>query len=167
VLLQVLLLQPDASADRRREAYEHCDKLVTADFPPWTIAMQTDYARLVLSRLATDYEAPPDLVAWVLENYVSSRGRIGPLNPEVTRCALAFLGQDPQADLRIGRVLAEVLPLRGDRIVAESWTRLLELGLVELDRNNASTLRQHAERYPDLAHRLARAIGRRPPPPTP
>lgn len=170
-LLDVWLLPlRDSTAEERRAAYERCVEFAKHDFPPWgDDTTKRGYTAVLLERLATDEKAPAALAADVLGRLTTVRtiipGHEG-IAPYLVRCALAFLGRDPDSDQRISKMLLVILP-RGhptDILTVEACVRLTELDLPapplvhldEWDEWSEERLGTLQHRRPDLVERIRR-----------
>jgi len=161
-------------AEDRRAAYmratESIASLCKAGSTPRFSEIAVCYLALFLDRLTTDEKASAVLVADVFEKLIGIESYAPRISVDILgckeirsrlfRCALVFLGQGHESDLRIAGTLSFLFALDPvDLFELEASIRLIELNLVaaihfDWVRMVNSSPEQIASRRPDLMERL-------------
>lgn len=122
--------------DDHRAIYQSCLRISV--FADSHSEGSSRHVRLLLDVLRSDVACPASVVAEVLDelvDYIYLNNDVGHFNydlevPGLVRCALAFLGIDPDADRQLALVIQKCRPSDiGSRLLVEAWMNLAERGL--------------------------------------
>ncbi|HKS47762.1 MAG TPA: hypothetical protein VJT49_22145 [Amycolatopsis sp.] len=118
--------------EQAAEAYRRCADVAALDRLPWQEEKRNRYAKLLLERLAVDENASAAVIDDVSSTLLPLRG----VRAEIARCVLTALGKDPHRDRNLVVKLDSLIDAdfaRAEPTTAlESWTRLVELDLLDL-----------------------------------
>ncbi|SCL68710.1 hypothetical protein GA0070606_4856 [Micromonospora citrea] len=107
---------------------------------------QPPVARFVLDRISTDPELSAEFVADVLGRLQRDATIVGSLLTSAARCVLAFLGRDPQTDLRLGEQVDGLIA--GARWFAAAGGRRLDWLGIDTAELVVRTYEAGVRRYP-------------------